>query len=217
MKHVYVGRLGGLMLRWVGAILMGLGLVLGASAVDRLPSMRLDTWESATVSLVPGAEVRLDYSHGMKGGRAVRLLVDAPEGYLALPDAPELTVTWWRRAGTRTLASGDLSLRVPSSATQRVARQVESFSTDGDVTGAIVLRVNTLPDGLVGALATMDLFGPPYAGFAIADAALVAISLGVGALFALLTGVLLLFLPREAVAELGERPAVEQGMAPGRP
>ena len=87
------------MLRWVGAILMGLGLVLGASAVDRLPSMRLDTWESATVSLVPGAEVRLDYSHGMKGGRAVRLLVDAPEGYLALPDAPELTVTWWRRAG----------------------------------------------------------------------------------------------------------------------
>ena len=85
------------------------------------------------------------------------------------------------------------------------------------MTGAIVLRVNTLPDGLVGALATMDLFGPPDAGFAIADAALVAISLGVGALFALLTGVLLLFLPREAVAELGERPAVEQGMAPGRP
>lgn len=63
----------------------------------------------------------------------------------------------------------------------------------------------------------MDLSGPAYAGFAIADAAIVAISLGVGALFAILTGVLLLFLPREAVAELGKRPAVVQGVAPGRP
>lgn len=76
------------MLRWVGAILMGLGLVLGASAVDRLPSMRLDTWESATVSLVPGAEVRLDYSHGMKGGARFASLSMHPRATWPYPMRP---------------------------------------------------------------------------------------------------------------------------------
>lgn len=179
--------------------------------------MRLDTWKSSTTILQPGAEVRLDYRHGMKGGRVVRLLVDAPEAYTPQPETPELTATWWRRAGSRTLASGTLSQRVLLSGPQRVALQVENFATDGDEAGSVVLRVGTLPDGLVGALSTMDLSGPPYAGFAIAEAAIVAISLGVVALFALLTGVLLLVLPRDVVAGPADRAAVEQHTAVDAP
>ncbi|MCA9317718.1 MAG: hypothetical protein KDB73_19695 [Planctomycetes bacterium] len=192
-------------MRWVGAILIGLGLVLGAFAVDRLPSMRLDSWASDAVTLQSGAEVRLDYSLGMEGGRIVDLIVDAPEG-AALPAAvPGPDVTWSRARGSQTVASGEGPLPASSSVGGSVLFHIESFSTEGDEQGAIFIRLQDVPEALAGGQATIELSGPAYAGFAIADAAVLTIPLAVGALFALLTGLLLLLLPRDALAELATR------------
>lgn len=194
-------------MRWVGAILIGLGLVLGAVAIEHLQGARPDTVDCVRAPLEEGAELSLAFHLGMDGARTVDLVVYPAEGFASQPPVPAPTVTWSRSHGPREVDSGTGALGGSRTPAPPLSFPMTAWSTQGDERGTIHVHVDHVPDVLAGAQATIRLHGPSTAGVIVALAAVGLMPLVLGFACALLVGGLVVLLSQRMATSLEARPA----------